>query len=196
METIKTLFPRKFENHNIIEISPTPPDELRCILQGKGIATVKYDGSCCAVINGIFYKRYDAKHGKKIPDNAIKCQEKPDNVTGHLPCWIPCDKNDNSNKWFWKAFDLYIAEHGSIPDGTYECIGKHFRNNPYKLDNDILVPHGQNIIEVPRTFEGIRDYLKNHQIEGIVFWKDGKPLCKIKRSDFGFEWNRNTPKHS
>lgn len=38
-------------------------------------------------------------------------------------------------------------------------------------------------------FEGIRDYLKEHYIEGIVFWKDGEPRCKIKRSDFGFEWN-------
>ena len=22
-----------------------------------------------------------------------------------------------------------------------------------------------------------------------VFWKDGEPRCKIKRSDFGFKWN-------
>ncbi len=28
-----------------------------------------------------------------------------------------------------------------------------------------------------------------HYIEGIVFWKDGEPRCKIKRSDFGLEWN-------
>ena len=27
-----------------------------------------------------------------------------------------------------------------------------------------------------------------HDIEGIVFWKDGAPQCKIKRTDFGFEW--------
>lgn len=26
-------------------------------------------------------------------------------------------------------------------------------------------------------------------MEGIVFWKDGEPKCKIKRSDFGFPWN-------
>ena len=24
--------------------------------------------------------------------------------------------------------------------------------------------------------------------EGIVFWKDRQPQCKIKRSDFGFPW--------
>ena len=42
---------------------------------------------------------------------------------------------------------------------------------------------------MPRTFEGIRENLEENYIEGIVFWKDGEPKCKIKRNDFGFEWN-------
>jgi hypothetical protein len=53
---------------------------------------------------------------------------------------------------------------------------------------DTLVPHGIDIIDVPRTFEGIREFLRDHNIEGIVFWKDGEPSCKIKRSGFGFPW--------
>ena len=44
------------------------------------------------------------------------------------------------------------------------------------------------MVEVERTFEGIRKYLEEHNIEGLVFWKDGHPACKIKRSDFGFAW--------
>ena len=75
-----------------------------------------------------------------------------------------------------------------MEDGTYEAIGLHFHGNPYKLKVDTLVRHGFDFIIVERTFEGIRDYLKQHKIEGIVFWKDGKPWCKIKRTDFGFEW--------
>jgi hypothetical protein len=52
--------------------------------------------------------------------------------------------------------------------------------------------HGAEVIrECPRTFEGLRDYLREHKIEGIVFWKDGEPKCKIKRSDFGFKWPPN-----
>ena len=27
-----------------------------------------------------------------------------------------------------------------------------------------------------------------HNIESLVFWKDGEPQCKIKRSDFGIKW--------
>jgi hypothetical protein len=39
-----------------------------------------------------------------------------------------------------------------------------------------------------RTFEGIRKWLQEHEEEGIVFWLDGEPRCKIKRTDFGLEW--------
>jgi hypothetical protein len=34
----------------------------------------------------------------------------------------------------------------------------------------------------------MKKYLKENAIEGIVFWLDGEPICKIKRSDFGFPW--------
>lgn len=73
-------------------------------------------------------------------------------------------------------------------DCTYEAIGQHFNGNHYGLQEDYLEPHGARVIEVERSFEGIKKYLEENYIEGIVFWKDGEPKCKIKRSDFGFEW--------
>ena len=57
-------------------------------------------------------------------------------------------------------------------------------------DKDILVKHCEIILDdVPRSFEGLRDYLEENCIKGIVFWKDGEPKFEIKRSDFGFKWN-------
>ena len=53
---------------------------------------------------------------------------------------------------------------------------------------DTLIRHGTMRVQVHRSFEGIREYLRNNVIEGLVFWKNGEPMCKIKRSDFGFEW--------
>jgi len=188
MKKIPTLFTRKFENHKIVGITPEVTPGMEWVLEGKGIATVKFDGSCCAIINGEFYKRYDAKKGKPIPEGAIKCQDEPDPVTGHLPCWVKCDRNNPSDKWFWKAYDFPGIR--KYCDGTYEAVGKHFNGNPYKSEIDHLVKHGEKEIEVIRTFEGIREYLSEHYIEGIVFWKDGEPMCKIKRSDFGFAWGR------
>lgn len=90
-----------------------------------------------------------------------------------------------ADKWFRAALDNYMDP---LTDGTYEAVGPHFQSNPYRLEKDILIRHGMDIIDVPRTFEGIRDYLQQHNIEGIVFWKDGETRCKIKRSDFGFAW--------
>lgn len=186
MKKIPTLFRRVYENHRIKEITPDITPGMEWVLEGKGVATEKIDGSCCAIIDGKFYVRYDAKKGKPVPENAIKCQEAPDPITGHFPCWIPYDDTNPGQKWFGKALgNVKITE---LSDGTYEAIGKHFNGNPYGLHEDILVKHGIYKLEVPRTFEGIRDYLKNHLIEGIVFWLDGEPKCKIKRSDFGFSW--------
>ena len=76
-----------------------------------------------------------------------------------------------------------------MKSGTYEAIGPHFQSNPYNLACDKLVRHGADVIrDSPRTFDGLRDYLAAHNIEGIVFWLDGEPMCKIKRSDYGFKW--------
>lgn len=201
MKKIPTLFERAYDNHKVIECLPNVIKGMEWVLDGDGIATVKIDGSCCAIINGELYKRYDAKKGKKVPDGAIKCQDEADPITGHLPCWVKCDRDNPSDKWFWAAFLNYVSERSNnanapqelmpsiiASDGTYEAIRKHFRNNSYNMASDILIPHGKQEIEVERTFEGIKQYLSENYIEGIVFWKDGEPKCKIKRSDFGFDW--------
>lgn len=188
MKKIPTLFERQFENHRVVNVLPNVAEGMDWVLRGEGIATVKWDSSCCAVIGGEFYKRYDAKHGKKIPDGAIPCEDKPDPVTGHLPCWVKCARNSPGDKWYWAAYDNYLQKTREVEDGTYEAVGLHFQSNPYGLETDILIPHGKDIIEVNRSFEGIRDYLEKNRIEGIVFWKDGQPRCKIKRKDFGFPW--------
>ena len=192
MKKILTLFKREFDEktHKIIAVLPEVIDGMEWVLNGEGDATVKWDGSCCAIIDGKFYVRYDAKNGKPIPEGAIKCQEEADPITGHLPCWLPYDENNKGQKWFGEAYKYALsqADEWGLADGTYEAVGKHFNGNMYNFDFDTLIPHGVNIIEVPRTFEGIRDYLKDNFIEGIVFWKDGEPKCKIKRSDFGFPW--------
>lgn len=186
MKKIPTLFVRKFENHRIVEVTPeiTPGCEEAF---KNGIATIKFDGACCAIINGEFYKRYDAKKGKKPPVGAIPCCE-PDPVTGHHPHWVKMDPNDKSDKWFIEAYKWYEAKCGTPGEGTYEAFGKHFNANPYNLIEDRLIAHGIMGVEVGRDFESIRRFLEEHGHEGLVFWLNGEPVCKIKRTDFGFKW--------
>ena len=190
MKKIPTLFEREYEDHKVVGIKPvlSSPD-LQWVLDGEGKATLKIDGSCCAVINGLFYRRYDAKRGKKPPENAIPCSD-PDPFTGHLPHWVPCPASDNdpASRWYVAALQDYILNNGIPEDGTYEAVGPHFQGNPYKIETDTLVMHGLVVLDVERSFDGIRNYLEQAEIEGIVFWKDGEPQCKIKRSDFGFKW--------
>ena len=186
MKKIPTLFVRKFEGHKIVDITPeiTPGCEVAFY---QGTATVKIDGSCCAIIKGEFYKRYDAKKGKKPPEGAIPCCD-PDPVTGHWPHWVKVDESNPADKWFVEALNNASSKM-TVGDGTYEAIGPHFQGNPYNLPGDVLIKHGVIHISVKRTFEGIRDFFANGaRMEGIVFWLDGEPVCKIKRTDFGLDW--------
>lgn len=186
MKKIPTLFERQYENHKVVGISDKVTPGMEWVLDGEGAATLKVDGSCCAIIDGVFYKRYDAKKGKTPPAGAIPCCE-PDPVTGHHPHWVKVNPENPADKWFVEAYE-FTGMHSTLKNRTYEAVGPHFNGNPYNTDKDVLVAHGMTIDGVPRTFEGIREYLRTHAIEGIVFWKDGEPMCKIKRSDFGFEW--------
>lgn len=186
MKKIPTLFERVFEGHKIVDILPniTPGCE-EAFLNGK--ATIKMDGSCCAIIDGEFYKRYDCKKGKTPPEGAIPCCD-PDPVTGHLPHWVKVNTSDPADKWFVAAYKCALKHNMNLTDHTYEAIGCHFQGNPYKLGYDILEPHGISNKQVERTFEGVKSYLEEHAIEGLVFWLNDEPVCKIKRSDFGLPW--------
>ena len=187
MKKIPTLFERIFENHKVVGITDKVTPGFEWVLEGEGVATLKMDGSCCAIINGELYKRYDAKNGKKPPEGAIPCCE-PDPITGHWPHWVKVDPENPADKWFVEAFTR-ASRYGVLPDKTYEAVGPHFQGNPHGYGTDMLIPHGASYDNsVERSFEGIREYLKNSNMEGLVFWKDGEPMCKIKRTDFGFEW--------
>lgn len=188
MKKIPTLFKRLYDGHKIVgitdEIAPGCEEAFK-----HGCATVKVDGSCCAVIDGVFYKRFDAKKGRKIPEGSIPCCD-PDPVTGHWPHWVKVDPDNPADKWFMEAYKNTTKrlEIWDFPEITYEAIGPHFQGNPYNLQEDMIYPHGIDMIFVSRDYESIREYLRTHEIEGIVFWLHGEPVCKIKRSDFGFEW--------
>lgn len=99
------------------------------------------------------------------------------------------EEGNPADRWFLDTLHNAQDRDGILQDAAYEAIGPHFQSNPYDLTRDTMVRHGTIEIELPeRSFDGIREYLQTHAIEGIVFWKDGAPRCKIKRKDFGFKW--------
>lgn len=186
VKKIPTLYERVYKKGQRVGLSSAIKDGLEWVERGEGEATEKVDGSACAIIGGGFCRRYDAKGNRTPPAGAIPCQPFPDPVTGHWPHWLPVDFESREDKWL-------VAAYNNTPwcreDGTYEAVGRHFQGNPYGLDSDFLEPHGRIKVEdFPRTFDGMAEFFRTHEIEGVVFWKDGEPRCKIKRSDFGYEW--------
>lgn len=186
MKKMPTLFQREFDEHHRVTIHNTVTNGCEWVLNGEGNATRKFDGTCTMVQNGHLFRRYDAKRGKPLPPDAIPCQELPDPITLHWPCWVPVDPLDKSAKWMVKAFEAA----GELPDGTYEFCGPHVNGNPEGLESDQFIRHGcVELTDVPRTFEGIREYLQSHEMEGIVFHRQNGEMCKIKRTDFQIPWN-------
>ena len=204
MKKIPTLFKRVFDDNHKKSITQEVTPGCEVVLEGETIPTVKLDGACCAIIGGEIYRRYDAKqkYNKKPPEGAIPCQPEPDPITGHWPHWIKCVEGNPQDKYFLAAYEEWKIKLGrgvlldNEPIMTMEAIGPHWQSNPYHLAKDILVRHGVGVIPIMDisndkgeiNFESIKNFLSAHQIEGVVFWYNEQPLCKIKRSDFGFEW--------
>jgi hypothetical protein len=181
MKKISTLF-KKDPNNLARIINEINPENEWALTKGR--ATRKFDGTASAIIGGENYKRYDVKKGRTVPAGAIPCQE-PDEITGHHPHWVKCDREDKSDKYHFEAFDKADA----WEDGTYELIGPKIQGNPEKKEGNALVRHGSEDIMLPDlSFEGIRNYLMENDIEGVVFHEiDGERMCKIRKTDFGIK---------
>ena len=125
MKKIISLFQRNYDSDHLIRDEIVPGAEW--VLRGEGVATRKYDGTCCMIRNGKLYKRYDLKKGRTAPREFEPAQE-PDEITGHVPGWIPVGDGPE-DKWHLEAFARMI-ENDSVIDGNYELIGPKIQGNP------------------------------------------------------------------
>lgn len=189
MKKISTLYRKNPENLGrvINEINP----ENEWALEAK--ATRKFDGTSVAIIEGKLYKRLDCKinpktgkYKKPVPKGAIPCQE-ADTQSGHHPHWILCERENPADRYHFIGFDQLTNE-GKVIDGTYELIGEKVQGNPEGIEGYILVKHGAVELDVTnRTYEGLKSYLAEEDIEGIVFHHEDGRMCKIRKTDFGFK---------
>lgn len=180
MKKIPSLFVRDFEGDPKYVLNQVTPG-CEWVLNGEGRPTIKLDGTCCLISNGVLYKRYDAKKGKTPPENFWPAQPEADPMTGHWPGWLPLSEHDY---WHHEGFENLPVERRV--NHTYELIGPKIGGNPEKSESHMLIPHGMIDIlpDNPRTFEEIRDYLKDKDIEGIVWHHSDGRMVKIKKSDF------------
>ena len=57
MKKIPTLFKRTFDAQNHKHVTDEVTPGLEWVTEGRGVATVKFDGTCGALIGGRFYRR-------------------------------------------------------------------------------------------------------------------------------------------
>lgn len=180
MKKISTLFKKDPNDLSRVINEVDPANEW--VIKGEGVATRKYDGTACAIINGQLYKRFDVKKGRSVPEFAIPCQE-PDPITGHWPHWILCQHDNPADKYHLEAF---MGKYR--PDGTYELCGPKVQGNPEKFERHTLVSHGAHVIDITmRDWIGIHLILESMDIEGLVFHHPDGRMCKIRKSDFGLK---------
>lgn len=181
MQKIISLFARNYEGDRLVRDEVVPGAEW--VIAGEGVATRKWDGTCCLVRGGRLYKRYDAKKGKTPPAGFVPAQD-PDDKTGHWPGWLPVGEGpeDQYHREAW-------ADRPALPDGTYELIGPKIQGNPEGSVRHVLIQHGEfELADAPaRNFASIRDYLSGSSMEGIVWHHPDGRMVKIKARDFGFK---------
>src|SRR5436309_823413 len=119
MQKIISLFQRNYETDRLVRDEIVPGAEW--VIAGEGVATRKYDGTCCMVRDGKLYKRYEVKQGNKPPDNFEPANE-IDETTGKQQGWVPVSETSPEDKWHREALKNgadYPLDH----DGTYELLG-------------------------------------------------------------------------
>jgi hypothetical protein len=186
MKKIISLYQRNYETDRLVRDELVPGAEW--VPAGEGVATRKYDGTCCLVGNGRLFKRYEVKRGGTPPYGFIPATDEDEN-TGKVQGWLEVG-NGNDDKWHREAVGGN-PDKVDLLDGTYELVGPKIQGNPEHYEKHTLVAHAYaEVLDAPRTFDAIKDYLSDKDLEGIVWHHEDGRMVKIKAKDFGLRRGR------
>jgi len=177
MKKIISLFHRNYEGDRKVRDEVVSGAEW--VVAGEGVATRKWDGTCCMVREGRLFKRYEVKPGKNPPEDFEPGGE-IDEDTGKRQGWRPVGEGPE-DKYHREAFM------GAEPDGTYELCGPKVQGGVEGFEGHVLVPHGKHPVDAPRSFAELREWLATAGIEGVVWHHPDGRMVKIKARDFGLK---------
>jgi len=182
MRKIISLYQRNYDTDRQVRDEIVPGAEW--VISGEGVATRKWDGTPVMFDGKYWYKRYDVKKGRSIPDGAIPCQD-PDPITGHWPHWVRVS-NDPDDRWIREC----ILNSTGIDEGTYEAVGPRINGGNDGLTVHQMMRHGDGkFADCPRNFNDLKLwFLEYPNIEGVVWHHSDGRMVKIKRKDFGLPW--------
>lgn len=181
MKKIPTLYIRDWDNDpKYVTREPNP--ECSWVLEGAGVATRKYDGTCVLFDGTEWWARREVKPGKPAPDRFLEADH--DDETGKTIGWEPAE-----NTGFFK-FLRQAEDDDGWATGTYELCGPKINGNPENLTEHRLIRHDEAEVIRPfaLTYEGIRDTVlllaDQGGCEGIVWHNPDGRRAKIKARDF------------
>lgn len=158
MDKIPTLFVRD-PAANFKRLTRDYAEGLSAEIVSALRPTAKWDGTCVKWEGGQLFPRYHE---------------------AFRPMALPFD---NLHR------DALAVAQPSEGDGTYELCGPKVQSNPHGFPTFTFVKHGALTLEgVPVDWDGLALYLATCPYEGVVWWDSTKPVCKIKRRDFGHPW--------
>lgn len=177
MKKIPTLFVRD-EDTNRKYVRNEVNDGCQWVLDGEGVATRKYDGTCVMYDGWQWYARREVKAGKQPPEIFTPIEH--DETTGKTVGWEPADQSGFA-RWIK---DAYPDDHELV--GTYELCGPKINGNPEGFRGHVLVSHEYDVqeLDAPRDFDGLATWLGSHSFEGIVWHHPDGRMVKLKKRDF------------
>lgn len=184
MRKIISLFQRNYDGDRLVRDEVVPGAEW--VLAGERVATRKWDGTCVLIEDGMMFKRYEVKKGKAAPRDFAPA-ESADPVTGKTQGWLPVGDGPE-DRWHREALANNDATPADYPDGTYELVGPKIQGNPDGFQAHTLVRHGYATEpNAPRTYDELKQWFAERDIEGVVWHRDNGDMVKIKAKDFGLK---------
>lgn len=82
-----------------------------------------------------------------------------------------------------KKYSQNVYMHHS--DGMYTLCGPGIKGNKERLENEELIPLYEEGITAPRDFDGIKKYIEDHNIDGIIWKHEDGRIARVRAVDFG-----------
>jgi hypothetical protein len=180
MQKVPTLFRRDPDDMKRVTREVNP--DCKWVLDGEGVATRKYDGTCVMHDGERWWARREVKPGKVAPANYVLIGT--DEITGKTVGWEPIEQSAFAK---FHAEALANQEHTGDhwAPGTYELLGPKVNGNPEHLGCHELYEHAHaERLLTPRDFDGLRTALRTFEGEGIVWHHPDGRMAKLKRRDF------------
>jgi Family of unknown function (DUF5565) len=183
MRKIPSLFVRDWGGDRTYVTREVDP-ACTWVIDGEGVATRKYDGTCMMFDGERWWARRDVRPGKIAPPGFIALETDPE--TGKTFGWEPVAQSSYA-RWHAEAMTGDDGEtFDSWPAGTYELVGPKVNGDPEGHGFHTLIFHGyaEQFGEAPRDFDGLAKWLHGLPYEGIVWHHPDGRMCKIKKRDF------------